>query len=47
MSDLVEKVDYDAEIKGIKKKYFTASDYNKFTSNRFYEKITAEVWMKR
>ena len=33
VSDLVKKTDYDAEIKDIKNKYFTTSDYNKFTNN--------------
>ena len=31
VSGLVKKTDYDAEISGIQKKYFTTSDYNKFT----------------
>ena len=33
ISDLIKKADYDAEIKDIKNKYFTTSDYNKFTNN--------------
>ena len=31
VSGLVKKTDYVAEISGIQKKYFTTSDYNKFT----------------
>ena len=42
VSDLVKKVDYDSEIKDIKNKYFTTSDYNKFTSTILDEKITAK-----
>ena len=30
---LVKKLDYETKIKYIKGKYFTTSDYNKFTSN--------------
>ena len=30
-SDLVIKTDYDSETKDIEGKYFTTSDYNKFT----------------
>ena len=37
-SDLVKKADYDAEIKDIKSKYFTTSDYNKLTNNMLDEK---------
>ena len=33
MSDLVKGADYNAKIKGVKNKYFTTSDYNKFTNN--------------
>ena len=40
--DLVKKADCDAEIKGIKDKYFITSDYNKFTNNMFDEKMTAK-----
>ena len=32
-SGLVKKTDYDAKISEIKGKYFTTSDYNKFTSD--------------
>ena len=32
VSDLVKKADYDAEMKDIKNKYFSTSDYNKFTN---------------
>ena len=41
-SDLVKKADYDAEIKDIKNKYFTTSDYNKFMNNILDEKIKAD-----
>ena len=39
-SDLVKKADYDAKISDIEDKYFTTSDYNKFTSNTLDAKIT-------
>ena len=32
VSDLVKKADYHAEMKDIKNKYFSTSDYNKFTN---------------
>ena len=38
----MKKADYDAEIKDIKDKYFTTSDYNKFTNNILDAKITAK-----
>ena len=38
-SDLVKRADYDAKIKDVKNKYFTTSDYNKFTNNA---RITAK-----
>ena len=41
VSDLVEKADIDAEIKDIKGKYLTKSDYNQFTNNILGQKITA------
>ena len=41
-SDLVKKADYDAEIKDIKNKYFTTSDYNMFMNNILDEKIKTE-----
>ena len=31
--NLVKKADYDAEIKDIKNKYFTTSDYTKFLND--------------
>ena len=31
VSDLVNKPDYDAKISEMENKYFTTSDYNKFT----------------
>ena len=40
ISDLVIKLDYDAEIRDIKNKYFTTTDNNKFSSNIFNGKIT-------
>ena len=43
VSDLVEKADIDAEIKDIKDKYLTKSDYNQFTGNTLDEKITANM----
>ena len=52
--DLVlKKADYDAQIKDIKDKYFTTSDYDKFMNNILDEKIIAKIlvkdmfWMKR
>ena len=39
VSDLVKKVDNDAEVKNIKNKQFTTSDYNKCTSNTLDVKI--------
>ena len=38
VSDLVKKTVYDAKISEIKGNYFTAADYNKFTSNIIDEK---------
>ena len=38
--DLVKKADYDAKISEMEKKYFTASDYKKFTSNTLDAKRT-------
>ena len=32
VSDLAKKKDYDAKISNIEAKYFTSSDYKKFTS---------------
>ena len=40
VSSLIKKSDYDAEVKDIKNKYFTTSDYTKFTNNVFNAKIT-------
>ena len=36
------KKQIDAEIKNIKNKYFTTSDYNKFTNNILCSKITSK-----
>ena len=40
--NLIKKADYDAEIKNIKDKYFTAPDYKKFTNNILDAKITTK-----
>ena len=40
VSDLVKNSDYDAKISEMEKKYFTTSEYNKFTSNTFDAKLT-------
>ena len=37
--DLVKKTDYEVNISDIEGKYFSASDYNKFTSNVIDENI--------
>ena len=39
-SDLVKKTDYDTKIPEMEKKYFTTSEYNKFTSNTLDTKTT-------
>ena len=39
VNDLVNKKDDDAKISDIEGKYFTTSDYNKFTSNILDAKI--------
>ena len=39
LSSLVKKTDYDAKISDIQGKYFTTSDYNKFTGDIFDAKI--------
>ena len=39
VSDLVKKIDYDVKIKIMEGKYFTASDYNKFTNKIIDAKI--------
>ena len=42
-SDLVKKkTDYNAEIKDIKNKHFTTTDYNKILTNMLHAKITAK-----
>ena len=43
VSDLVKNADYDAKISEMEKKYFTTSEYNKFTSNTFDAKLTQKV----
>ena len=40
VNDLVKNADYDAKISEMEKKYFTTSEYNKFTSNTFDAKLT-------
>ena len=39
VSGLVKKTDYDAKIKDIERKYFSTTDYNKFTSDILDVKI--------
>ena len=39
VSNLVKKTDYNAKISDIESKYFTTSDYNKFTSVTLDAKI--------
>ena len=43
VSNLVKKTSYDATISGIQAKYFTTSNYNKFTGEIFDTKITRGV----
>ena len=43
-SDLVIKTNYDSETKYIEDKYFTTSDYNKFTHETLDEKIKIKIW---
>lgn len=33
VNGLVKKADYNAKISGLRKKYFTTSDYHKFTKD--------------
>ena len=40
---LVKKIDYDAKISKIEKKYVTNSDYNKFTSGILDAKMKQKV----
>ena len=42
-SDPIKKADYDVKISEIESKYFTTSDYNKFTSNTLDAKITKKI----
>ena len=39
VSDLVKKADYNEKIEDIEMKYFTTSNYNKFTDNILDAKI--------
>ena len=39
VDDLVKKAEYDAKISDIESKFFTTSDYNKFTSDILNAKI--------
>ena len=41
----LNKADYDTRISEIKKIYFTASDYNNFTSNTLDTKIAEKNWL--
>ena len=43
VSDIVKKTDYDAEIPAIDVKYFTMSDYNKFTNDILDAKIKQNI----
>ena len=43
VSDIVKKTDYDAEIPDIDVKYFTMSDYNKFTNDILDAKIKQSI----
>ena len=43
VSDIVKKTDYDAEIPDIDVKYFTMSDYNKFTNDILDAKIKQNI----
>ena len=42
ISNLVKKADYDAKISEMENKYFTTSDYRKFTSNTLDAKIITQ-----
>ena len=44
VSDIVKKTDYDAEIPDIDVKYFTMSDYNKFTNDILDAKIKQNTY---
>ena len=44
ISGLVKKTDYNAKISDIQGKYFSASDYNKFTSGIFDMKSEQATW---
>ena len=39
LRDLIKKTNYNAKISGFEEKYFTASDYKKFTSDILNAKI--------
>ena len=47
VSNLVKKRDYDAQISDTKSKYFTTSDYNKFTTDITDNKIKEKELVKR
>ena len=53
VKDLAKKAYYDAKISEMEKKYFTTSDYNKFTKGTIDPKVTENrlviecVWLKR
>ena len=41
--NLLKRINYDAKISEIDSKYFTAADYNKFTSQTLDEKINKRI----
>ena len=45
VSNLVKKADYVAKISDIENKYFTTSDYNKFTNNILDARITKNSYL--
>ena len=47
VSNLVKKNDYDAKISGVECKYFTTSDYNKFTNEVIDNKIKEKELVKK
>ena len=47
VSGLVKKIDYDAKISDIQKKYFTTADYNKLTSETLDAKIKQKELMNK
>ena len=47
VNDLVQKADYNEDIKDIKDKYFTRPDCNKFTNNILDAKIATKKLMNQ